>query len=64
MSINKEEGQCMHYSLVSYQLIPHIICYNQGTDGTSIDKQVKSLCSPLYRARNLVVYNSITALEF
>jgi hypothetical protein len=42
---------------------PHIICNHQGTDGTSINKQVQSLCYPLYRARNLVVYNSITALE-
>jgi hypothetical protein len=53
----------MHYSLVSYQLTPHTICNYQGTDGTSINKQVQSLCSPLYRARNLVGYNSITALE-
>jgi hypothetical protein len=53
----------MHYSMVSYQLTPHIICNNQGVEGTSINKQVQSLCSALYRARNLVVYNSITALE-
>jgi hypothetical protein len=53
----------MHYSLVSYQPTPHIICIHQGPDGTSINKQVQSLCSPLYRARNLGVYNSITALK-
>jgi hypothetical protein len=53
----------MQYSLVSYQLTPHIICNHQGTDGTSINKQMQSLCSPLHRARNLVVYNSITFLE-
>jgi hypothetical protein len=53
----------MHSSLVSYQLTPHIICNHQGTDGTGINKQVQSLCSLLYRARNLVVYNSVTASE-
>jgi hypothetical protein len=42
---------------------PHSICNYQGTDGTIINKQVHSMCSPLYRARNSVVYNSITALE-
>jgi hypothetical protein len=42
---------------------PHIICNHQGTDGTITNKQVQSLCSPLYRARKSVVYNSITALE-
>jgi hypothetical protein len=42
---------------------PHIICNHQGTDETIINRQKKSLCSPIYRARNLVVYNSITALE-
>jgi hypothetical protein len=40
-----------------------IICSHQGTTGTIINKQVQPLCSPLYRARNWVVYNSITALE-
>jgi hypothetical protein len=53
----------MHYSLVSYQLTPYIICNHQGTDETSINKQVQSLCTPLCRARKLVVYNSITASE-
>jgi hypothetical protein len=51
---------CITYCQLSTDT--HIICNHQGTAGTIINKQVQSLCSPLYRARNLV-HNSITSLE-
>jgi hypothetical protein len=47
----------MHALLIGqFSTDPQIICNHQGTDGTII-------VLSLYRARNLVVYNSITALE-
>jgi hypothetical protein len=64
MHVHKPRIKSMHSFLIGQlSTEPHIICNHQGTDGTIINKQVLSLCSPLYRARNSVVYNSITALE-
>jgi hypothetical protein len=61
--MNSTEVSSLAAHNISYQLTPTSFCNHQGTDGTIINKQVHSLCSPLYRARNSVVCNSITALE-
>jgi hypothetical protein len=53
----------MYYSLDSYQLTPTSFATIKVQTGQSLTSKCNHCALPLYRARNSVVYISVTALE-